>query len=742
MKTLPDAHLISVRGRIRAVYFAGPQFSAGVLASEEGSEMKFAGRLFARENDNVFFRGRWETHPKFGRQFAVAEMQYDLQPETNGLAEYLANHPELKGVGPVKARRIAETFGKDFDRAITEEPEKVAAAAQVSLEAIQRFRDEWLKTRETNQVMTWLSSFGLTFHQVSGLVEKFGNSTLGLLQADPYLLVKEMPGLGFKRVDRMARQIGTAKEDPARIRAGILHCVNEALDQGDCWVEFVELVEQANLLLVMDVLNSRDRIEEQLGWLLDQNALVCVPTEGRFLIARPEIHWMEECLARRFQEAGLAKPHRVSQDQIQVMLAESLPPLNAAQRQAVLAAFQNGIALVSGAAGTGKTLTISAIARIAARLGWKVLLAAPTGKAAKRLEQLSGHQAVTVHRLLGFNGKKYAKDAGNPVFADMVIVDEISMVDVPLAWQLFQAIDRKRTSVVLVGDHNQLPPVGPGNLLRDLVESRTVPTVILDQMVRQAGTLKENCLAVLRGEVRRSHEPESASRGPWYLADQFADVVDARRFVLQLYSEILDKRLGFQLPADVQLLTPTHKGPLGTRELNVELQRLLQKKLWNVDVPAVEPGHRPKFFIHDRVIQTRNNYELGVMNGTMGTVLVAGRDGSLEVDFEGVPVQISAGSSNLQDIELAYVLTIFKTQGSEFPCAVVVVHKAHSFMHHRNLLYTAVTRARETTILIGDRWGLANCAQKQLQDNRRTFLSILLAPDRPWDCGDISMNEL
>jgi exodeoxyribonuclease V alpha subunit len=284
--------------------------------------------------------------------------------------------------------------------------------------------------------------------------------------------------------------------------------------------------------------------------------------------------------------------------------------------------------------------------------------------------------------------------------------------------------------VVLVGDHNQLPPVGPGNLLRDLVQSRMVPTVLLDQVVRQAGILKENSIAVLNGEVRKTSDAEPSGRRAWYVVDHFTDQWDAQRFVLDLFENVLVERLGFDLLTDVQLLTPTHKGPLGTHELNCELQRLVQRRLWNVEAPPTIPGRRPKFLARDKVIQTRNNYEIGVMNGAMGVILHVGRDGSLSVDFDGIPVEIEAGSPNLQDIQLAYALTIHKAQGSEFPCAVVVVHKAHSFMHHRNLLYTGVTRARQTTVLVGDRWGISNCARKRKQDERRTFLSLLLDAGR------------
>lgn len=718
---------VTVRGRVEAVFYAGPRFSAGRLVTPSGEEIQFAGRLFVREHEQVVLRGRWITHPKYGRQFDVEAMEYDLELDTDGLAHYLANHPEIKGIGPVKARLIAERFGRDFDRVLIEQPETVAEAARLPLAAVERLRDEWRKTREVNRAITWLAAFGLTHHQVTSLVKKLGNNVLGLLKSDPYLIVREVRGFGFKRVDKIARKMGTPKEHGTRIRAGLLHCVEESLNDGDCWVEYEELVDRANTLLVMDVLDSRERIEKSLDALIENGSLSCTSWGGRFLVAKPEIRRMEEDLAATLANGKRANPHFDGEDDLQALISHVAPQLNEGQRAAVLTVLKNSISLISGGAGSGKTFTVSAVTDIFEEHDLRVVLAAPTGKAAKRLEQVVGHSASTIHRLLGFNGKTYVRGPEDPIDADVIIIDEVSMVDIPLAWHLFRTIDLERTAVVLVGDHNQLPPVGPGNLLRDLTQSRAVPMVLLDTVVRQAGVLKENSIAVLGGEIRKTSDPEDSGRRAWYVVDQFTDQSDAQRFLLELFENVLDERLSFHLRDDVQVLTPTHKGPLGTRALNAELQRLIQKKLWGVEAPVPKPGRRPKFLVHDKVIQTRNNYELGVMNGAMGKVTHIGRDGSMTIEFDGVPVDIESGSPNLQDLQLAYALTIHKAQGSEFPCAIVVVHKAHSFMHHRNLLYTGVTRARKTAVIIGDLWGMQNCARKRRQDERKTFLSLLLA---------------
>jgi exodeoxyribonuclease V alpha subunit len=716
----------SLRGIVETVFYSGPTFSAGRLRTAEGALVNFAGKVFVKPNDPVRLEGQWTQHPKYGRQFAVEALGYDLEMDPDGLANFLANHPDVKGIGPAKARLIADHFGVGFDAAIRTRPEAVAAVAKAPLESILALQKIWIANSDFNAAMTYLSRFGLTHHQVTALVERFGSQVVPILERDPYVLMREIAGFGFKRVDKIARKMGTPKDLPSRIRAGIHYCLLAALDDGDCWVEYEDLLDRANTLLVMDTLDSREVIEGHLEAMITEGHLVSQPFE-RLVVADPEIHRMERELADVLAMAHTRSPHAVSD--LDGLLDVEGALLNREQREAVKNALTYSISLMTGGAGSGKTYAVSTITTIAERLEKSVVLAAPTGKAAKRLEQVVRHEASTIHRLLGFNGHTYSRDALNPIDADILVVDEVSMVDVPLAWRLFQAVDLKRTAVVLVGDHNQLPPVGPGNLLRDLVKSRAIPTTVLTRIIRQAGVLKENSTAILSGEVRPTSEVKDGARRPWYVVDRFTDTGDVQRMLLLLFEEVLQERLGYDLVRDVQVLTPTHRGPLGTVELNIELQRLLQRKLFGFDVSDVEHGHRPRLYPGDKVIQTKNDYELGVMNGAMGVVLDVGKNGGLTVAFNGRSVEIEAGSDAAGNVQLAYATSIHKVQGSEFPCAVVIAHKSHSFMHHRNLLYTAVTRAKESVILLGDRWGIENCAAKRQVDRRNTFLSFLLNPE-------------
>jgi exodeoxyribonuclease V alpha subunit len=317
-----------------------------------------------------------------------------------------------------------------------------------------------------------------------------------------------------------------------------------------------------------------------------------------------------------------------------------------------------------------------------------VTLTAPTGKAAKRIEELSGREAKTIHRLLGYDGRTFAKGPDDPIDADVLILDELSMVDVTLAWRLFRALDLSRTSVILVGDHNQLPPVGPGNVLRDLIRTKALPGTILEVCLRQAGVLKENSTAILRGEVRKTSEKHPDGRCDWYVVDHFTDPSGVTGCLRELFSNILEEKLGFDLLRDVQVLTPTHKGPLGTQALNEEIQRLVQRKRFGVNVPPHQPNHRPPLLKGDKVIQTRNNYTLGVMNGTVGLVRNIWPDGTYVFEFDGEEIAIKKNDAALRDIQLGFALSGHRAQGSEFPCAIVIMHKSSIF-------YTGVTAAKE-----------------------------------------------
>ena len=802
-------------GKLRRAFVGGGSKPAAAddFSDLDGSNMvTFAGPVFADLDTQIILHGAWGEDPKYGQQFKVSNFEIDQSLDEHGLARYLANNPAMRGIGPVRARAIARTFGATFTDTLREHPEQIADAAGMPLENVLAMRAEWDRTALTNTTATKLAAYELTHHQIEALIEAFGNGAATILEQNPYLMLGHVDGMGFARVDEIARKAHVAKTHPGRIEAGIVYTVEHAASlQGDgsTWVEWRDLVARATAMLTLDEMNARELVDSTLTRIVResedprttarQRRLVCVPIDNRLLVAVPWLYEAEMAVAEKLRAGKQRNPH-----------ADVLPEVDAThcattgmstgQIAALTLAHDHSISLITGGAGTGKTWTVRRIVEMyeAARL--HVALCAPTGKAAKRIEQLVGREAKTMHRLLGYQGggdRGEQNDAGTgPRSAwpnitldfDVVIVDETSMVSTNLAWRLLKAVDLHRTAVVFVGDHNQLPPVEAGNPLRDIIERRAVPTTILDVVHRQAGVLKANSTAIIDGRVEKSAPVESERpqsegqpavpitppRSPWILAERNGTPEELAAYVVWLLENHITERLGFDLLRDVQLLTPTHKGPLGDTALNITLQRVLQKKLWSFTVPPPRGTRAFDFHAHDRVIHVKNNYNLGVMNGEVGTVVRTDEyTGEVTVDYpdlkggggSGAGASASAdyavytnklcpeceGKGFIRDrdahgfdegrrecfkcggvprgplnqLQLAYALTIHKYQGSEIACALIICSKAHAFQHHRNLLYTAVTRARETAIIVGDPWGIRNCATKTKLDERNTWLRVV-----------------
>lgn len=704
----------TIRGTIEKTYHSSPGFSAGVLTADDGRSVRFAGKLCASAGDVVALVGRWKHDPKFGRQFAVESLSYDLPQTTEGLVHYLAKHPAFAGIGATTARKIVAyaASAANLDRIIRQDVEQLHRQLRIPRATLESLREAWIAHSAENEIRSYLAGFGLTPHQVDTLLETFGNSIVGVLRNDPYQLIRYVDGYGFKRVDKIARAMGTPKDHAGRIAAGLLYVVGEEIAGGHTWVNGADLIDKGNELLLLDTLDSRDRIRESGGRLLADGVLVA---DGNAITTRA-------CLeAERLIQQTFATHARRP---CALVHRGDTGPLNPGQIEALHTALRYAITLISGAAGTGKTFVLARIARAFCSAGLRVALCSPTGKAAKRIEETLRAQGLdfearTIHRLLRYDGQKYRRpslsepfhlsddpdEAPDPPY-DAVIVDEVSMVDVPLMAALLQRIDFERTRLVLVGDHNQLPPVGPGNVLRDLIAHGLVPTVVLETVERQAGILKTNSTAVLTGVVA----PTAVHDPVWTVVDAFQDVLPIQAYLRDLVLKLLPQRLGLDPVRDVQIITPTHLGALGTKAINQMMQQVLHG----------DPGR--KFAVGDKVIQTANDYELGVMNGTQGRVLAyePGAEGGYWVEFDGVGERRIHGE-DVHRVQLAYALTAHKAQGSEFPCAVVLCHRSH-FFADRNWLYTAVTRAARYCVLMGDRWGLRNAARKNHVISRRTFL--------------------
>lgn len=688
----------SVAGTIVRTFYSDATFSAGILKCDDGERIRFRGKFYAAEGDRLAAVGRWTADPQYGPQFEVQELDYELPQTREGIANYLAKHPAFEGIGEKSAEKIAGVLneGESLDELLRDRPESLREVG-ISERIIGSLARTWLEHSSDNTVRTFLAGFGLSHHQMDLLLENFGASVVSMLKDNPYLLIKHLSGYGFKRVDAIALKMGVAKTHPGRIAAALSYCLFEQIRSGHTWTSGADLVDQANEVLTIDALNSRDLIQAAGNDLIESGDLV---SDGN-AVTTPWLRRAEQTILDAFER------HAWSQWPLNPAYAPG-DDLGADQREAFLTAASSGISVISGGAGTGKTYVVARLTKALREAGRSVVLCAPTGKAAKRIEQLLKkhglpESASTIHRLLGYNGVTFSDEM---ITASAVIIDEVSMVDVRLMAELINHLDLTQTQLILVGDHHQLPPVGPGNVLRDVIEHDLVPATVMTTVHRHAGVLKTNSVQVLDGTVG-STATDDQSR--WIVIDQFREREAIKNYLRDLVLDEIPREYGFDPVTEVQLITPEHRGVLGTKSLNQMMQRVL---LGDVE---------DRFAVDDKVIQTRNDYDLGVMNGTIGFVREVEKR-QLTIEFEGVGMRPVPRSLWIH-LDLAYALTAHKAQGSEFPCAVVLCHKSH-FFADRNWLYTAVTRAAQTCILIGDDYGLRRAARHVRNMNRRTLISL------------------
>ncbi|HEY3379420.1 MAG TPA: AAA family ATPase, partial [Armatimonadota bacterium] len=697
-------------------------------------EVKFSGPFSVSEGDQISLSGAWTRHPKYGKQFTATGMIQELPFDAAGLEHYLASDPAFHGIGPAKAAKIAKAYGQNFDQTIRNHPESVAQLSGLKTEQILTIQQAWIQRAEVNTLATWLGAYGLTHRQITKIVDALGHTAKAILEGNPYELSRLLPGVGFVRSDEIAQKMGVTKEHPGRILACFDHVLRRAEQDGHCWMEEDDLLAEARKILCLDGLQSRQLIASCLESAVDDGHISRVDGGGRMVVALPALATCEmDIITTIMQHAEINAIATTTDEAYQVWdEITASAQLNESQRQASEFARTYQLSLIAGAAGSGKSYTIAAIYRAFHALERTIALAAPTGKAAKRMEELCGVEAKTIHRLLEYHPHfGWQRGAENPLDVDIVILDEISMCDVYLFRRVLDAIDWTRTRLVLVGDPNQLPPVGPGNILRDMLNRHVIPTTVLQQVIRQAGVLKDNSTAILRGEIRETAPGENGTLRPWYLVNDCRD----ERAVMEALGVIVTEKLpemGVDNVHDVHILTPMNKGLLGTRALNIFLQQLIQQQRYGLTIPEVPVTRRPSFYRGDKVMQIRNNYDLDLMNGTIGMVddIVTEQQHGKTVErlifnFDGRMVALDRGSDDLDDLVLAYASTVHKAQGSEFPVVIAIMHRSQSFMLYRNLLYTAVTRSRRAAILLGDAAGMDRAIRRRDTSERKTFFNLV-----------------
>ena len=724
----------SIQGTVGRITYQHPEthYTVARLNEEYGAEITIVGTVFpVAPGEEIRVTGAWKRHPRYGLQFQV-EHWIKVDPATReGIEKYLGSGL-IKGIGPSYAKRLVKAFGTDTLQILTEQPLRVLEVDGIGEVRARRIIQAWQEQRGMQDVMVFLQGHGVGASLALRIYRVFGAETISQVRENPYALARQVHGIGFLLADRLAHHIGIQGDFPLRVQAGVLHVLRELAERGHCYAPMAGLKRNTAALLNVD----EDPVDAAVGKLASKGDLVLhEPLEDESQVYLAELFHAEQRIAAAVQNllstpsvmGGaqiLAAPRRGAVDLLSPELfAPSAVVLDEDQMRATEQALRNKVLVITGGPGTGKTTLLTALLAILKRAKIRFALAAPTGRAAKRMSESAGEEAMTIHRLLEYNPRDggFQRNDENPLEADFIIIDETSMVDLPLMDHLLRAID-PRSHLVLLGDVDQLPSVGPGSVLRDLIDSGAVPKVVLRRIFRQErdSLIVANAHRILRGQSLRLPENGDSGDFAFIARDSEEDILTTVKTLVR--EEI---PLSLQLSRDellqaVHVLTPMHRGLLGTINLNRELQTLLN--------PTGDALERAGTALRagDKVMQLRNNYEKGVFNGDLGRIISIDReDGSVKIDF--VERIVEYDSDELDEISLAYATSVHKSQGSEYPAVIIPLHTSHYVMLHRSILYTAVTRGKRLVVIVGSRKALAMAIRSVRVEKRNTGLTGKLA---------------
>lgn len=664
------------------------------------------------EGENIEAQGEYTEHPTYGQQFKVTSFEEKAPEDEEAIERYLGSGA-IKGIGLAMAARIVRRFKEDTFRIIEEEPERLAEIKGISNRKAMEIASQVNEKRDLRQAMIFLQQYGITMNLAVKVYQAYGQDVYGIIRENPYRLADDIDGVGFRTADEIAARVGIRMDSDFRVRSGILYTLLQASGEGHTYLPETELTPRASKLLNV----TAEQVEKQYMDLAIERKIILKQMEDQTQIYAASFYYMEANTATMLKRLNVS--YDVSdaeiEQQIRGIEKKSGMTLDEHQVTAVKEAVRNGLLVITGGPGTGKTTTINTIIRYFELEGLEIFLAAPTGRAAKRMSETTGFEARTVHRMLELNGGAegsggFERDESNPLEADVIIVDEMSMVDISLMYSLLKAIS-VGTRLILVGDVNQLPSVGPGSVLRDIIQSHACNIVMLTKIFRQAST---SDIIVNAHKINHGEEVilDNKSMDFFFLKRYDADVII--NVVLQLIKQKLPKFVD-ATPYDIQVLTPMRKGLLGVERLNGILQRYMNP-------PAndkVEKEYGSTVFREgDKVMQTKNNYQLaweirtkfgltvdkglGIFNGDMGIIRqINDFAEQMIIEFdEGRMVEYPY--KLLDELELAYAITIHKSQGSEYPAVVIPLLSGPMMLMNRNLLYTAVTRARKCVTLVGN----------------------------------------
>ncbi len=691
----------------------------------------FVGRSPGVEDGaEISVHGRWTNHPSHGRQFAWEHLSLQ-QPSTEPqIINRLKTYP---GIKDKMAEKIVRRFGTDTLTILDREPLRLLEVEGFGKKTLERVKHHHEEHRgPIADLENRLLDLAISPRLAKLIHRRYGDQAMAMLEHHPYKLAREVKGIGFVTADRIARALGVDLDSDERVDAGILYTFEKAANEGHCALPADRLYEQARGVLNL----ARERIEQGVDRLIEEGDViprVCVPIEARSeaehaggereLLFTRERDLSEDNLVHALLAIACA-PHRPW------TVGELPSHLSDGQRRAVEAICKSGVVILTGGPGTGKSTVVANVIAVAKREDVPLLLAAPTGRAAKRIEQATGESAKTVHRLLVFEPEtaEFVHCANNPLPVGLVVVDESSMLDLELAESLFSSLTAEHR-LLLVGDADQLPSVGPGNVLRDLIRAAEIgespiPVVRLDTIFRQqqGSTIISNAHRVLHGQVL---EPDDASRGKQgeFFVLRAHNAERTHAVIVELAAERIPEAFGFDRFSEIQVLCPMHKGAAGTEAFNDTLQARYTGSHERLEGLGPVGGGRPRaFHVGDRVMQIRNDYERSVFNGDIGIVTrIHAGEGALHVDFDGVIARYER--KDLGDLRLAYAISIHKSQGSEFPAVIIPMLLEHHVMLRRNLIYTAITRAKRLCMLVGEPRAIERAIRRADAERRWTGLA-------------------
>lgn len=716
----PPTHT-TIEGRIERVTFRNPD-SHFVIAkfrpTEQNSLITVLGHIpEPRPGETLRLGGTWQHHPRFGQQFAVTQFEVLLPAGTEEIRRYLLSGL-IKGIGAKTAERLLAHFKGDTLAVIEKEPHRLAEVRGIGPDKALRIGAAWQAHHQVRALMEFLQSNGLQPSYGARIFKQYGADSLTVLRDDPYRLAADIPRIGFYIADAVVRHSQLPIAESERAQACLAYLLEEACDEGHMFVPQRHLVERCGTAFNLDY----HAVQEGLDHLAAEERITVGRDAPETPVYLTPLFAAENEISRRVQAMLTipVPPAPVDAERIMATVVQRLAiQLSAAQLAVLESIFHHRVVIITGGPGTGKTTLVRAIAAVFEAIGQAYLLAAPTGRAARRMAEVTGRPAATLHKLLGFNLSegRFERDQDDPLETQALIVDEASMVDALLMGHLIKALPLQ-ANLILVGDVFQLPSVGPGTVLADLIASGVAATFELQEIFRQAA---QSPIIVQAHKVRQGQMPDLLPIGPSAPLEEFTFIEEDRleavaRLVVDLCTRRIPDQLGLDGTRHVQVLTPMHKGVVGTLHLN----QLLQAALNPHAAEGAALGGR--FHLHDKVMHLRNNYQKEVFNGEIGTIReLDGAAGRLSVDFDGRPVTYE--EAELDELSLAYAITVHKSQGSEYPVIVLPLVTHHYIMLQRNLLYTALTRARRMVVLVGSAKAISIAVAADQPRRRQSLLA-------------------